>query len=126
MEKPSERQKIHKPLKNIANPAFRRANDATNVLGSNTSLEIPVPDFVPSGNIRKSDGKIILPIPFKMGFPAYFSGSFQIDAPFLQISKQYPVGKRNDFQILKGGICLFKRTGNSNRFQYGSFILNTL
>ena len=74
---------------------------------------------------RESDGKIILPVPFKMGFPAYFLGSFQIDTPFLQIGKQYPTGKMVDFQVLKGGICLFKWTGKNNRFQSRSFILNT-
>lgn len=31
--------KIHNPLKNIANPTLRRANDTTDVLGSYTSLE---------------------------------------------------------------------------------------
>lgn len=67
--------------------------------------------FVPSGNIRESDGKIIFPVPIKMSLLAYFSGRFRINAPFLQIGKQYPVGKRSDFQVLKGGIRFFKRAG---------------
>lgn len=81
--------------------------------------------FVPSGNIRESDGKIIFPVPIKMSLLAYFSGRFRINAPFLQIGKQYPVGKRNDFQVLKGGIRFFKRAGDNNRFQNRPFILNT-
>ena len=89
------------------------------------SLEIPVPYLVPSGNIRESDGKIIFPVPLKMSLLACFSGRFRINAPFLQIGKQYPVSKRRDFQVLKGGIRFFKRAGDSSRLQNRPFILNT-
>lgn len=99
--------------------------DTSNILGGDTSLKKPVPHLIPTGNIGKGNGKIIFSVPLEGSLPAYFPRRFHINTPFFQISKQYTVGKRPDFQLLKGGCRLFHRAGDCNRFQNRPFIFNT-
>ena len=97
----------------------------TDVLGSNTPLEILIPYFIPSTHIREPNCIIMLTVVLKMHFTTFSFRKFCINTPFTQIGKQNWWFQRFHFHTLKTRLCrrlLLKRKGNGTNMR--SLFLN--
>lgn len=84
-----EREVIHEALKKIAHTAWLSTlSDMSDVLWSNTSLEISVAHFIAICHIREADGEVRFAFVLEMELPTFPFGEFGAYPSLLQIGQQ--------------------------------------